>query len=160
MAARPKTTAAVCALLLAAVLAGCGAYTQHDYVERADGICNATLRSLRLLPPPQPGGSTAARLQSLAAYLKRALPLVSHEARKLDSLRKPKQTRALTRRLDRYLSALTNDVDELSALAAAARAGNAAQVTADERSLASNRLPALAAASGLSACSNARASYT
>jgi uncharacterized protein YmfQ (DUF2313 family) len=129
-------------------------------VERADGICNATLRSLRLLAPPPPNGSPAVRLQSLAAYLKRALPLVSQEAQKLDSLRKPQQTRALTRRLNRYLSALTSDVDELGALAAAARAGNAAQVTADERSLAAAPLPALAAASGLSACSNVRASYT
>ncbi len=145
---------------MALLLAACGSYTRHDYLERAAGICSSALRSLRLLEQPQTVGSTAAQLQSLAAYLERALPLTKDEVRRLSSLRRPTQTAARTRELDRYLSALNDDVDELGALAAAARSGDAAQVAADERALSENRLSALAAAFGLGACSNPSASYT
>ncbi len=148
-------------LALAVVPAGCGSsFTRHDYVLRAEGICDSTLRSLRLLRPAVSTGTHRDRIAAVAGYLERALPLERQELRKLEDLPKPEQTRAQARALERYLVALEDSVDELGALSAAARAGNAEMFAAAESTLAGERLPSLAAAYGLRACSNAAASYT
>jgi hypothetical protein len=143
------------------ILAGCGSsITKHDYVLRAEGVCNATLRSLRLLGQPTLSGSTAARTASLAGYLDHAAPLVQTELRKLKGLPRPEQTPAQSRTLQRYLAALADTVEELQAVASAARSGNSQMVSAGQKSLATNSTSALAAAYGLRACSNPGAGYS
>jgi hypothetical protein len=147
-------------LLVVIAVAGCGSYSKHDHVLRAEGICNSTLRSLRLLQQPRLTGSAAIRTASLAAYLDRAAPLMQAPLRKLNALPAPKQTQAQRRTLQRYLASLEATAVELGALASAARSGNTRMLTAAQKSLAARSTSALAAAYGLRACSNPAASYS
>lgn len=149
------------ALIVAIAVAACGsALTRHDYVLRAEGICNSTLRSLRLLEQPTLSGSAGARTASLSRYLDRAVPLIQAQLSKLKQLPVPLQTQGQSRALRRYLGALQITVEELRDLAAAARGGNAQLVDADQKTLAAGSTSALAASYGLHACSNPGAGYS
>jgi hypothetical protein len=155
-------TAFLLALLLAIAIAGCGSSspTKHVYVLRAEGICDSTLRSLRLLQQPTLAGAAADRDASLAAYLDRAVPLLKSQLHKLKALPTPMQSKAQSQTLQRYLAGLQDAVEELGALASAARAGNTPMVSAAQKTLASSSTSALAAAYGLRACSNPAAGYS
>jgi hypothetical protein len=151
-----RCAAALLATLAVALgLAACGSSsTRHDYVLRAEGICNSTLRSLRLLEQPTLTGSAAARTASLGAYLDRAVPLLQAQLRKLQALPRPQQTKAQAHTLQRYLAALEVTVEELRDLASAAHSGNIQMVQAAQKTLAASSTSSLAAAYGLRACSN------
>ena len=150
------------ALGLTIVVAGCGSSstTKHSYVLRAEGICNSTLRSLRLLPQPTLTGSASSRDASLAAYLKRAVPLLRSQLSKLKALPEPKQSKAQSQTLHGYLSGLQDAVEELGLLTSAARAGETGMVSAAQQTLAASSTSALASAYGLRACSNPGAGYS
>jgi hypothetical protein len=140
------------ALLALAVLAGCGSYTKHDFIARADAICASTVRQTRLIPPPSFGRDPAQRLRALAGYVARVLPLVRAEATQLRSLRRPTQSAAERASLAGFLAAFAAVVGDYQNLATATSAGDGAGVARAEASLTTSSVGALAAGYGLRSC--------
>jgi hypothetical protein len=140
--------------LLIVLLAGCGGtgYTKRDFVERADGACLSTTRALRSLTPPRFTGTAAQRQRSLSTYLARVSQLVQSEARRLSALPKPPGDRAERELLTRWLTAVHASASGIQELAAAARAGDAAAVSAARAALATVPVVKLASRYGAVAC--------
>jgi hypothetical protein len=149
--------AAAFALLM---LGGCGSYTKRDFAARANAICVAAVRQERSLAPPSFTGSASHRSASLAAYLRRLLPIVDAESKQLRRLPRPSQTAHNRAALAAYLRAVTTTTAGFHALQAAAASGSPQRVTAAARALSSSDLPALAAAYGLRACASPAASIS
>jgi hypothetical protein len=139
-------------LLAVAVLAGCGAYTKHDFIARADAICASTVRQTRLIAPPSFTQAPAERLKALAAYAAQVLPLVRAEATQLRGLRRPTQGAADRAALGSFLTAFGQVVAGYQDLATAASAADAAGVARAEASLTGNPVASLAARYGLRSC--------
>ena len=116
------------ALSVAALaLSACGSSgeSKQDFVARANGICNNTVRDVRNVAPATGGG--AITLSALAKYLGAVAPIVAGEAKQLGALPRPATDQALLRR---YLAAVAATAVHYKALADAARAGDRA---GDER---------------------------
>jgi hypothetical protein len=141
------------------LVAGCGSFTKHDYIQRADGICGASLRSVRALTPPTVSGPQAAQNASLGAYLDRMLPLMRRELGHLQALPRPSESATQKRARVAYLGALKQSIDQFATLAAAAHTNQTAEVRSLERALAANPAPRLASKYGLRNCSSSAATY-
>ncbi|HEU0318624.1 MAG TPA: hypothetical protein VFR49_14910 [Solirubrobacteraceae bacterium] len=139
-------------LLAVAVLAGCGSYTQHDFIARADAICASTVRQTRLIAPPSFTRAPAERLHALAGYVAQVLPLVRAEVTELRGVRQPTEGGADRATLQSFLAAFTQVVAGYQSLATAAAAGDAAGVARAEASLSASPVAALAARYGLRSC--------
>jgi hypothetical protein len=140
------------AVLGLAVLVGCGSYTKHDFIARADAICASTVRQTRLIPPPSFTNVPAQRLRALAGYVAQVLPLVRTEATQLRSLRKPSQSAAERASLTSFLAAFAAVVGDYQNLVTATSAGDSAGVARAEASLTASPVAALAARYGLRSC--------
>ncbi len=139
-------------LLALALLVGCGSYTKHDFIARADAICASTVRLTRLIPPPTFTRVPAERLRALAGYAAQLLPLVRAEATQLRGLRRPTQGAADKATLASFLAAFGLVVADYQSLATAATAADAAGVARAEASLSASPVAALAARYGLRSC--------
>jgi hypothetical protein len=144
------------AVLLVAVLAlaGCGSYTQQDYVKAADAICAATVRAERTIPPPSFGRGPDAQLRALARFLTRALPLIERESRSLHGLRRPTGMPAGGATLRRYLAAVSRTTADFEELASDARKQDASGVAAVEARLRAIPIATLAGSYGMSDCAS------
>jgi len=100
----------VALLMLAALVAGCGADTKGDFVARANAICASTVRETRSIAPPSFTHSKAQQLRALAGYLASVLPVVQSEATQLHALRRPTEVAHDRAALARYLSAVARGV--------------------------------------------------
>ncbi len=149
---RVRGTAAFLAL---AVLVGCGSYTKHDFIARADAICASTVRQTRLIPPPSFTSSPAQRLRALAGYVTKVLPLVRTEATQLRALRRPSQSATEQASLTSFVAAFGEVVGDYERLATATSAGDRAGVARAEASLTASPVAALAARYGLRSCAAA-----
>ncbi len=139
-------------LLVLALIAGCGSYTKHDFIARADAICASTVRQTRLIPPPSFTRVPAERLHAVAGYVSQVLPLVRAEAAQLRDVRKPTQGAADRATLGSFLAAFGQVLASYQSLATAASAGDAASVARAEASLSASPVAALAARYGLRSC--------
>jgi hypothetical protein len=139
-------------LLVLVLLAGCGSYTKHDFIARADAICASTVRQTRLIAPPSFTHVPAERLKALAAYAAQVLPLVRSEASQLGGLRRPTEAAADRAALVSFLTAFGQVVADYQGLATAASAADAAGVARAEASLTGNPVASLAARYGLRSC--------
>lgn len=139
------------AVLLSAVLAGCGGggYSKSDFVAQANGICTNSLRQTRAITPP----TSASETGTLAAYLSRLVPLVQSEADQLRKLKRPPGGTASDRlTLSQYFAALGQVVTAYRELEAAARSGDGDTIASVEATLRTSPVAALAAAYGLRSC--------
>jgi len=137
----------------AALVAGCGTYTQSDFIARADAICASSVRETRSISPPSFGRTAAEQLSALGDYLNRVLPIARSEVSQLRGLKLPKQAAADRATLAAYLVAAGHAVGEYQALAAAAAQGDARGVSSAEAALRASPVAALAAHYGLHSCS-------
>ncbi len=142
----------VALLMLAALVAGCGADTKGDFVARANAICASTVRETRSIAPPSFTHSKAQQLRALAGYLASVLPVVQSEATQLHALRRPTEVAHDRAALARYLSAVTQVLGDYRELAAAAKRGDARGVASAEAALRASPVTSLAAAYGLRSC--------
>ena len=137
-------------MLLAVIigLASCGsrAVTKQDYVARANAICASTTRAIRNVAPTGGGGVS---LSALGHYLGAVTPLVDSEVKQLRALPRPAVDRRL---LEQYLGAAASEAADYRTLAAAARSGDHAGVTAATAALQASPATTLAGRYGLSAC--------
>ena len=138
-------------MVLAALLAGCGAYTRHQFVARADAICTAATRQARSLTPPVLGTGASAT-QSVAGYFDKVASIVGTEARSLRRLPRPVQTSRRRSELNAYLAAIQAAAAGFDAAALAAASGNPGRLRGVESALAASPVQARAAAYGLGAC--------
>jgi hypothetical protein len=139
------------AITIAAASGGCGSYTKHDFIARADAICANALRATRSIAL----GGTAAATQdpaALAAYLRRALPIIHTEATQLHALRRPSDTARDHALLTRYLQAVTETAAAYRRLAVAAQHRDPQAVANAGAALRSNPGAALASRYGLRTC--------
>jgi hypothetical protein len=134
---------------LTIVVAGCGSTveTKQDYIARANAICASTTRAIRNVAPA--GASGGVSLPALGRYLDTVTPLVDSEVKQLRVLPRPAADRKL---LERYLAAAAAEAAGYRGLAAAARSGNHAAVTAATAALQASPATTLAGQYGLSAC--------
>ncbi len=139
--------------MAAAVLAGCGStYTKQDFVAQADGICASALRELRsVAAQSQPTAGSAQQ----AAYFASVARVVKSEAAELHALPRPHDDAGdgATRRS--YVDSVAQVAAEFSALAAAARTGDAGGLAAAEAALRASPVDSLAARYGLHDCATA-----
>lgn len=142
----------VAVLALAAILAGCGAYTKSNFVARADAICASTVRQTRSIAPPSFSSSAGKRMSALANYLGAALPIEQSEATQIRALPRPAGNARARGVLARYLAALAQAVGEYRELEAAAKRENAQGVARAEAALATNPVTSLATSYGLRSC--------
>jgi hypothetical protein len=144
------------ALLIAALLGGCGSYSKADFVARADAICTSATRQERSLGPPNFSGTATVRTRSLAAYLDREAAIVTSEAKQIARLQRPSGRRRSRAALNAYLRALATAAADFRRLAAVAgsppRPAVARRVSAAEATLATDPVATLAAAYGMLAC--------
>lgn len=134
---------------LAALLAGCGAYTKQDFIARADAICASTVRKTRSISPSAVGSSKGQQGASLAGYLALVAPIVKSEATQIGALQRPAQDRAT---LLEYLAALRQVANEYGALAAAVQRRDTQAVANTEAALRTSPLTSLASRYGLREC--------
>ena len=146
-------------LVIAAVLAGCGAYTKHDFAAQADAICVSAVRQVRVLAPPSFTGSAAQRSHALAAYLNRATAIVAAETSQLRAIQRPQQNTPQHAVLARYLAAMTGTVSAYRELATAVQSGDPHEVAKAQAALAADPVASLAAAYGLRSCATPGATY-
>jgi hypothetical protein len=141
---------AALAILLSAVLAGCGGggYSKSDFVAQANGICTNTLRQTRAIAPPTSASATGA----MAGYLSRLVPLVQSEADQLRKLRRPGGSARDRLMLSQYFAALGQAVTAYRELEGAARSGDSETIARVEATLRASPVAALAAAYGIRAC--------
>jgi hypothetical protein len=137
--------------LTAVALGACGSHaaTRQDVIARGNAICAGALRDLRVIPPAAAGQTSAS---ALAAYLKRALPILEGEATSLRALPRPAEERAL---LNSYIAAMTSAVSAYRSLGRAAQGGDQAGVDAALAALRGNGASVLAARYGLTQCATA-----
>jgi len=145
------------AVVLAALvvgLGGCGSHTvtKQDFIARANAICASAQRGERNVAV---GASTS--LPTLARYLSAVTPIVDSEVAQLRRLPKPVVSRRL---LQRYLVAEQGAAADYAALAAAARAGDRAQVSIETAALQNSPAASLAARYGLMTCAGSTATVT
>jgi hypothetical protein len=135
--------------VIAASLCGCGSspVTRRDFVARANAICEATLRSVRNVPPPSTTGSVSP--SDLARYVRAVIPIIESELRQLRSLPRPPADREA---IGRYLTALEGVVSHYRALGAAAGAGDRQGMANALAALQASPAGDLAARYGLIAC--------
>jgi hypothetical protein len=139
-------------LLAIALLAGCGSYTKHDFIARADAICASTVRQTRLIRPPTFTSVPVERLRALAGYAAQVRPLVGAEATQLRGLRRPTQGAADRATLASFLTAFGQIVVDYQSLTAAASAADASGVARAEALLTASPVASLAARYGLRSC--------
>jgi len=150
-------------LILVAVgglLAGCGSYTKHDFIARADAICTSTVRATRLIAPPSFRHAGAQQLRALAGYTSKVLPLVQAETSQLRGLPRPQGGAAADRStLKGFLDAFTALVGDYRSLEMAAAKADAPGVARAEAALGVSPVASLAARYGLRSCGTAGATY-
>ncbi len=95
---RSRGIGALALSVAALALSACGSSgeSKQDFVARANGICNNTVRDVRNVAPAAGGG--AVTLSALAKYLGAVAPIVAGEAKQLRALPRPATDRALLRR--------------------------------------------------------------
>lgn len=135
------------AVAVAALLAGCGSYTKHDFITSADAICASTVRQTRALAPP-----SSQQLSALSTYLDQLVPILRSEEKQIRTLQHPAETARESAALASYLGALTQSVSDFENLAAAAKAGERQAVTSAEAALRVSQVGSLAARYGLRSC--------
>jgi hypothetical protein len=144
-------------LVAASVVAGCGSYTKHDFIARADAICASTLRQTRLIAPPAFTRAKGDQLRALASYAGDVLPLAQSEVTALRGLRRPTQSMADKASLAAYLTAFDSVVGDYRDLETAASKVDAPGVAGAEAALRASPVAALAARYGLRTCGTAGA---
>jgi len=148
-----RTRCILAVLVVAAPLGGCGdTITKRDYVARADAICASAVRQTRVIPPPTLAGSQAQRLDALAQYFARVLPIAQSELAQLQALKRPSADATDRAVLQRFLATLRQTVGDYRALVTAAQRGDAQGVAAAVARLRASPLVALAARYGLGSC--------
>jgi hypothetical protein len=146
-----RLTALACSLV-ALTLSACGSSgeSKHDFVARANAICNNAVRDVRNVTPPASGG--AVTLPALAKYLGAVAPIVAGEAKQLKALPRPATDQAL---LKQYLLAIDATATHYKALADAARAGDRQAMSVATAALRLNNAGQLASRYGLTECAGA-----
>ncbi len=140
------------------LLAACGEYTKQDFIARADAICTTTVRATRLIDPPSFSHAGGGRLQGLAAYSAKVLPLVQAEATQLRGLPRPTGGAAADRStLTSFLGRFTALVGDYRDLQTAATKSDAPGVARAESALTLSPVGSLAARYGLRSCGTAGA---
>jgi hypothetical protein len=137
----------IVAVVLAALLEGCGSYTKRDFVASANAICASAVRQTRLVAPP-----SSQQLAALAPYLAKLTPILESEARQIRTLQHPSATKPEQAALERYLTALTQFVNDFKALAAAAQTGSRQALASAGAALRVSSLDSAAASYGLRSC--------
>jgi hypothetical protein len=142
---------ALALLALAVLVAGCGSssYSKHDFVAQANAICAGAVRQTRSITPSQAGGG---QLASLSGYLEHALPIVRAEANQLHALKRPPGSDGQQALLASYFKELDKTVDSYTALATAAKRGDAQGAANAEAALRESRATSLATRYGLRSC--------
>jgi hypothetical protein len=143
---------ALAVAVVAAVVAGCGAYTKADFTDSADAICANAVHQTRSVVPPTFSGSKGAQLTALSGYLTKVLPIVQSEATHIRALKRPSEDARDRAVLKRYLTALAQSVSDYRDLAEAASRDDAAGVADAEAALRVSPVISLAASYGLHSC--------
>jgi hypothetical protein len=141
--------AALLALALALVAAGCGSrtgtpLTKEEYASKADAICGKYNREIGALGNPK-------SLSGLAKVADKTLPVLDHAIRDITKLEPPASEKALS---DQWLTQVRNLKDDLQEIRDKAKAGDlqgiqAVLPKATEHNSKSN---ALASQLGMSVC--------
>src|ERR1700759_3731374 len=94
---RSRASVALGMAFLALVLSACGSSgeSKQDFIARANGICNNTVRDVRNVAAPASSGTVT--LPALAKYLGAVAPILASEAKQLKALPKPETDRELLR---------------------------------------------------------------
>ncbi len=145
-----KPLAAIAVLAAVAVSAGCadggddGRLSREEFIRRADAICADYDARLARLGNP-------ASIEELGGLAARALPIAREGVRKLRALRPPAD---LERDVDRWLARNDENVANIEAIGAAARASDETRVQeiASAANANEREADALAGRLGLRAC--------